>query len=293
MILVLGGLLFTGCKEKENDSMEWKGSGVHVYFDEVKENVKPIRIFYFVPENAKDPMPVLMVFHGIERNAMEYRDALISKASEKGFILIVPEFSEENFPGNNAYILGNMFPDGELPAADSLRPVDEWSFSAVPRILQFVRLKTSLAGNQVFFIGHSAGAQFLHRTLLFLPELEAEASVVSAAGWYTLPDNNIKYPYGTGLTSTQLKNYSSFFNRKMYVQVGNNDNNPNSSNLRHTPEADVQGLTRLKRAEYFYERSNQIADSSGLQFNWSFHIIPNLNHNFVEAINHSADLLFE
>lgn len=265
---------------------------MQVFYDDALDNARSLRLFYYVPESKADKMPVVMVFHGIERNAIEYRDALIAKAATAGFILVVPEFSEETFPGSNAYVLGDMYPDGELPNADSLRPAEAWSFSIVPRILQFVRMKVPAAGTQVYAIGHSAGAQFLHRTLLLLPSFSCDAAVVSAAGWYTLPDKQVNFPYGTGISPADSISHAAFFRRNIRVQVGMNDNNPNSSTLRHTPEADAQGLHRLARAQYFYNRCADLARQSGKPFNWSLHLIPGLGHDFTQAVNRSADLLF-
>ncbi|MEY3984233.1 MAG: hypothetical protein RL160_1792 [Bacteroidota bacterium] len=287
--LVLGA---SACSDKDKPATEWAGSGMQVFYDEALSEPRSLRLFYYVPEKKQEKMPVLIVFHGIERNAVEYRDALISKAAAKGFILVVPEFSEEVFPGTNAYVLGNLYPDGELPNADSLRPAHAWSYAIVPRILQFVRMKTPAAGAEVYAIGHSAGAQFLHRALLFLPDLAFDAAVVSAAGWYTLPDKQVNFPYGTGIAPADSLNHAAFFQRKVRVQVGMNDNNPNSSTLRHTPEADAQGLHRMARAQYFHNRCAQLAAQSGKPFNWNLHLIPNLGHDFTQAINHSADLLF-
>lgn len=280
------------CSDKNPPSNTWQGTGMQVFYDEALNEARSLRLFYYVPESKGDKMPVVMVFHGIERNAIEYRDALIAKAEAAGFILVVPEFSEEVFPGSNAYALGDMYPDGELPKVDSLRPSKAWSFSIVPRILQFVRMKAPAAGTQVYAIGHSGGAQFLHRTLLFLPDFKVDAAVVSAAGWYTLPDKQVNFPYGTGLTPADSIYHAAFFQRKILVQVGMNDNNPNSSTLRHTPESDAQGLHRLARAQYFYNRCADLAGQSGKPFNWSLHQIPGLGHDFTQAINRSADLLF-
>lgn len=280
------------CSEQDEPGTKWSGSGMQVFYDEALSAPRSLRLFYYVPEKKQEQMPVVVVFHGVERNAVEYRDALISKAAAKGFILVVPEFSEAVFPGTNAYALGDMYPDGELPHSDSLRPANFWSYSVVPRILQFVRMKTNTAGANVYAVGHSAGAQFLHRALLFLPDVAFDAAVVSAAGWYTLPDKQVNFPYGTGIAPADSLNHAAFFQRSIRVQVGMNDNNPNSSTLRHTPEADAQGLHRLARAQYFHNRCAQLAAQSGKPFNWSLHLIPNLGHDFAQAINHSADLLF-
>ena len=288
------GWIFTlsSCKEKEEPSAFWTGSGVSNFYDDALEDARLMRIFYVVPEKVNAQTPIVMVFHGVERNAGDYRDALQSKANEKGFILVVPEYSEEEFPGTNGYILGDMFDDGEFPTLQSLKPESAWSYSTVPRLLSFVRKKTGNTGNDCHLIGHSAGAQFLHRMLLFLPQFELAKAVVSAAGWYTMPDTSVVFPYGLGLTPITENHRSVFFARNILVQVGNSDNNPNSENLRRTPEADVQGLHRLDRAKYFYHNSQQMANADAMEFKWSLHVIPDLNHNYIKALNHSADLLF-
>ena len=44
--------------------------------------------------------------------------------------------------------------------------------------------------------GHSAGAQFVHRYLYFVPEARVAKVVAANAGWWTLPDLAVGFPYG-------------------------------------------------------------------------------------------------
>jgi pimeloyl-ACP methyl ester carboxylesterase len=46
------------------------------------------------------------------------------------------------------------------------------------------------------FIAHSAGAQLLHRLLLFRPDPSASSIVVANSGSYTFPDLSWDFPYG-------------------------------------------------------------------------------------------------
>jgi len=292
MVVILIG--FSACKKDSTDNTEkWEGSGVMVFWDDVPQDARPIRLFYFVPADANQYSPLVFVFHGVERNAMDYRNALINKARAYNFILVAPEFSEDAFPTSNAYQLGNLFADGEAPQPGQLKPREAWTFSLIPKIIDFVKLRVPSKRNDVSFIGHSAGAQFLHRLLLFMPELQVDKAVVSAAGWYTLPDESVVFPYGIEATSLQRPNVTQFFARRILVQVGQLDNDPNAPFLRRNAPSDLQGTNRLERAQYFFERSRQLAQNQQSAFVWSFHPIPGLNHNYSAALAHSADLLFQ
>jgi len=285
-------LLLLSCQKEVDDVVFWKGSGVADFYDDVPTDARLVRIFYFVPEGANAQTPILMCFTGAERNAIEYRNTLKTIASEKNFIVVVPEFSEAAF-NLNAYNLGNLFLDGENPSLSTRVPEDEWTFSLVPRLWMFIQNQTGTQQAHPFVLGHSAGAQFLHRLLLFKPDFQIQKAVISAAGWYTLPDFLVDYPYGLQLTTATPAGVSQFFGSRVFIQVGSNDNNPNAASLRRTPEADAQGLNRLERAQYFYQTCTQTAQQTGASFSWSFHIAPGLNHNFGPAIVHGAGLLFQ
>jgi pimeloyl-ACP methyl ester carboxylesterase len=296
LLAIIGVILigFSACKKPSTDNTEkWEGSGVMVFWDDVPQEARPIRLFYFVPAEANQSSPIVLVFHGVERNAIDYRNALISKARAYNFIVVAPEFSEEAFPTNNAYQLGNLFVDGEVPLPGQLNPSEVWTFSLIPKIVDFVKLRVPSKRSDVSFIGHSAGAQFLHRLLLFAPDLQVDKAVVSAAGWYTLPDDSVAFPYGIGATSLQSPTVRQFFARRVLVQVGQLDNDPNAPFLRRNAPSDLQGTNRLERAQYFFERSRQLAQNKQSAFVWSFHPIPGLNHNSSAALSHSADLLFQ
>ena len=78
----------------------------------------------------------------------------------------------------------------------------------------------------------------------------------------------------------------------MVIQVGSADNNSNSSGLRQTPEAQLQGANRLERAQYFYESAAARAKSESFAFNWEIEVVPGLTHDYVKATNKAITLLF-
>ena len=83
--------------------------------------------------------PPFVVMHGKKRDAQNYFDALMNTGEPQrlGVFLVVPNFSEELFPGKS-YSFGNIFNknpekwkknhDGKLP---KLASHDKWAFTAL------------------------------------------------------------------------------------------------------------------------------------------------------------------
>ncbi|MDP2187221.1 MAG: hypothetical protein Q8J69_00930 [Sphingobacteriaceae bacterium] len=287
-------MLLLACKkEGVKPDAEWQGSGMALFSDYEPQADKQIRLFYYVPKAATATTPIVFIFHGAERNAMDYRNAIVSKADSYGFIAVVPEFSEAQFPGVSAYQIGNVYQNGDQPSPATLLPESQWSLSLVEPMFAFVRNKTKNSTARYHFIGHSAGAQFVHRFLLFKPDAKYERGVVSAAGWYTATDAAVDFPYGLRASPLENAVLGPLFAKNICVQVGSADNNPNASSLRRDALSDTQGLHRLARAQYFYNKAEAFADSLGVPFSWQMKIVPGLNHNSAASVGHAADWLFQ
>jgi hypothetical protein len=253
---------------------------------------KVLKVYYHIPETRTNQSKVLLVFHGVNRNALDYRNALISKANQYNFILIVPEFSTTNFPGPNGYNYGNVYQDGENPTVNALNPESSWSFSIVEPLFDYVKSNLGNNNNFYYIFGHSAGAQFVHRLFMFKPQVRALKSVISAAGVYTFPNISINFPYGYNQSILLNSNKAQLYGKNVYLQVGSLDNNPNSSNLLHNVWADAQGLHRLERATNFFNFCQLDAQNLNLEFNWTFMVRPNATHDYISAGNHAAEILF-
>lgn len=287
--------MVSACKKTEPSPFKtaWSGSGVAVYQDYEPLAQIPLRVFYYVPEGITPETPVVFIFHGADRNAIDYRNAIISKAVTHGFIAVVPEFSEAYFPGVSSYQLGNVYVDGDNPSPATLNPMELWSFSLVEPLFAFVKSQTGNNTSVYHAIGHSGGAQFLHRFMLFKPLANYQKAIVSAAGWYTVTDPETDFPYGMKQSPLEGVSLESQFARDITVQVGTLDNNPNAGSLRRDPQADLQGTHRLARAEYFYQSAAAMAAQEGQLFTWQLRLVPGLNHNYAAAIGTAADQLFE
>lgn len=265
------------------------GSG---YFEYMAFNEKMIKVYYHIPSNTDTNTPILFVFHGNGRNANDYRNAMVSSANQYGFIVITPKFSNVDFPGGDAYNLGNVFTDGDNPSPSSLNPEEDWTFSVIDPLFDFV--KQSLNNNSLKYqvFGHSAGGQFAHRFLMYKPNAKYDNVVASAPGWYTVTDFNISFPYGFNVSPLASVSTSNLFQKKLIIQIGSLDNDPNATSLRRNIFADAQGLNRLDRAQHFHDTANTLAQNEATEFQWEIHINEGADHNYIRACEKGAELIF-
>ncbi|WP_339614039.1 hypothetical protein [uncultured Winogradskyella sp.] len=268
------------------------GSGFFEYSEYAPFSNKVMKVYYYIPSNTNSNTEILFVFHGNGRNAKDYRDAMITKANQYNFIVITPEFSGANFPGGDAYNLGNVFVDGDNPSPSSLNTEAEWTFSVIEPLFDYItqNINNNSLTYQVF--GHSAGGQVAHRFLMYKPNARYDKVVASASGWYTVTDLEVSFPYGFTESPLETSILENLFQKKLFIQVGSLDNNPNASSLRHNIFADAQGLNRLDRAQYFYNKASVLAETNNLEFHWELHIKEGADHNFEIASKNAADLIF-
>jgi hypothetical protein len=210
-------------------------------------------------------------------------------------MVFAPKFSDKNFPGGDVYNLGNVFDDGDNPTENEFNEFSEWTFSVIDDIFDFIVNQVSGSQERYNAWGHSGGAQFLQRFAFFVPNSKLNIGVCSNAGWYTVPESNIDFPYGIGLPFTSndinlpdfiLQNYPSyqislnkFFQRELVIHLGTDDNDSNSSGLRHNNVVDSQqGNNRYDRGNYFFSTSNSISNQLLLPFNWIKSEIAGVGH---------------
>jgi len=292
LLCSLAVFIIQSCLPDEPANPLLKGSGSYIFTPQFPLDQRPLSIHYYIPGQFHSGSPVLLLFHGNERNASAYRDALIDEAQAKNVVLIVPEFSETHYPGNNAYHLGGMFVDGENSSTSPLLPAAQWTFSVPDQIYSDVCAKNALVRGGYSAIGHSAGAQFLHRYLMFWPGNEVKNAVVSAAGWYNLPDTSLAFPHGLKFSPYSDAQLVGFLKKSVHLQVGTNDNNPNSSSLRRDSITDLQGLTRLTRARFYRQRIETASVQREVNAVWTYRELVGLDHSFEPAIEAAFQFLF-
>ena len=268
------------------------GSGFFDFTDYQPFHNKPIKVYFYIPKNSNSNSSIVFIFHGTDRNAKYYRDAAISKANQYNFIVMAPELLNIDFPGGDGYNLGNVFIDGDNPTTSTLNPEDQWTFSLIEPLFDFIKGGLNNVSTKYHIIGHSAGGQFANRFIMFKPNAKFDKVVSSGSGWYTIPDISIQFPYGFKNSPLETLSLTSLFNKNLIIQIGALDNDPNSPGLRHNELADAQGLNRLDRANYFFQKSENLSLLNNLEFNWQFYINENVGHNFQSAIENAADIIF-
>ncbi|MEL6189994.1 MAG: alpha/beta hydrolase, partial [Myxococcota bacterium] len=253
--------------------------------------VRPIDVFYYVPRDVMPSTPIVFALHGANRNARGMRDNWIPKADQFGLVILAPRFDEATFPGGSGYILGNVFDNGNEPGGAAPKPQREWSFSYLEPLFDEAKRRLSSTVETYELFGHSGGAQFAHRFIYFVPASRARRIVAANAGWYTVPDSSVAFPYGLGgapVASTS----SLWFGRSLTVLLGDEDTDPGSAGLRHTPEADAQGQHRFERGQFFFRRSEEVARDEGQPSSWNLEVTPGVGHDARLMSLRAADLLF-
>ena len=147
-------------------------------------------LYIHEPEGTGPDMPVLIVMHGNSRDADRYFHQWRALSDRYGFYLLVPEFSRQQYPKSAQYNLGNVF------NRRVVNKEDDWSFSAIGQVFDAFRKAMGTTAARYDIYGHSAGAQFVHRFLLHVPDARVNRYVAANAGWYTLPQFEQKWPYG-------------------------------------------------------------------------------------------------
>ena len=250
-------------------------------------NRPPVKVFYRIPNGDITTMPILMSFHGSGRDGANHRDYWISMANENNFIVIAPEYSSANYPGlGDNYLMANIFDDGDNPTPETFNDKNEWTFSTLDPLFDYV--KTAISGTQETYSawGHSGGAQYLHRFVTYLPNSKLDIAVCSNAGWYTVPENGVSFPYGIDNGQLPTSDLISAFTRKLIVHLGQDDNDPNSSGLRRNDVVDTQqGTNRLVRGRYYYQTSQSKAQTMNTAFEWELHEVANVGHNAQRMAN--------
>ena len=264
------------------------GTGMFIF----TMNDVDFEVFYHVPNSYTASSKVVFAMHGGGRDAEGVRNYMINISNQYNFIVVAPKVSSSDFSLGDGYNLGNVYVDGDNPSTSTLNNENEWSFSIIEPLFDSVKSSLSLENDRYNMFGFSAGAQFVHRFIQFKPDARFDKVVAGAAGWYTVPDSSIPFPYGYDNSILVSTNMSDLLSRNLFIQVGAFDNDPNSPGLRHNEYADAQGLNRVTRAVHFFETGQNFSNSNNLDFNWSLHIIQGAGHNLIPNAENACNLMF-
>jgi len=229
---------------------------------------KSITVWSYRPRSLTADSPVLIVLPGAARDGERYRAQWRKYTAGAAALLLVPEFSEEQFPGS-AYSAPKL-PSAGPPAVP---------YSVVETLFDQAVQSAQLSAREYLLYGHSAGAQFVHRMLMFNPQGRAKTIVAANAGWYLMPDFAVEYPYGlknSGINAAQLK---AALAKDMIVLLGEKDTDPSHPALNRSAGAMRQGRQRFERGENFYQAAKRAAASLATPFHWQLKTVPNAAHS--------------
>ena len=245
----------------------------HEHFDFVQAG-RHVTVWYYAPPERTPQTPVLIVMHGVGRNGEDYLTDWLPYAQARRFVLVVPEFSKKEFPDVECYNYGNTVDKSGRP-----RPREEWSFSMIEPVFDAVQTRTGNRASRYELYGHSAGAQFVQRFLYFIPQARVGRVVAANAGWYMLPDLSVGFPYGLSHTPVTESDLRHALEIPLVILLGTADTDPEARSLRHTPEADAQGMYRLARGHYFYQQAQAAARRLQMSLAWREATSPGIAHS--------------
>ena len=245
--------------------------------------------------------PVWFVMHGASRAAERYIRAAAPVAERNNALAIVIEFPKYLYPSSDDYTLGVTTrgkPDSRALAEGRWRDPDDYLYSEVEHLFEATR--TALQGAQAgyYLFGHSAGAQFIHRLLAFRPDARVLGAVAANAGWYTLPvsgsGKSYTMPYGLRATPLDEDDLRTYLTAPLSILVGERDiaTPANSSMVRGTREAMLQGRSRRERGNYFFELGESQSQALGTTFGWRMATVPGAKHVAAQMIDSAAFFLF-
>jgi hypothetical protein len=224
---------------------------------------------------------IWFVMHGAGRNADDYLKAAAPVAERHDALAIAIEFSKRVYPRQEDYML------------------DVAAFAEVEYVFDAVR--EVLGGRQdgYYLFGHSAGAQFVHRLMTFLPDARVLGAVAANAGWYTLPvsgrEAQFAMPYGLAGSALERSDVRWLFRAPLTVLLGERDTETADADrlLRGTAEAMAQGRTRLARGQHYFATARSVARRADAPFTWRLAIVPRAAHEVTEIMPSAGFFLFQ
>lgn len=255
---------------------------------ESPNGAEPITLFTYKPPTYKDG-PLLVICHGVQRNAEDYRNFAITMAERFGAIVIAPLFDKERFPSSRYQRGGLTDEAGRAQAAE------QWTYAIIPKIVAHVRELEGKPKLPYYLVGHSAGGQFLVRLAAFLPG-DAVRIIAANPGSDLFPTRDQEFGYGFGGLPTELNNdevIRRYLAAPLTFYLGTDDIYPRPSFDASEP-AMKQGANRLERGRACFAAGQKLAQERGWAFNWRKVETPGIGHDaaFMFAAKEADDAVF-
>jgi poly(3-hydroxybutyrate) depolymerase len=261
------------------------GKWSFVFTDAKGRADRPMRVYTYRPRKCDSTCPMVIVLHGVKRNASDYRDYWVSLADHYNILIVAPEFSQRNWPKAAGYNLGDVGGEKER---------EKWAFAAIEHL--FDEMRDGQASYVLF--GHSAGGQFAHRFAIFRPDNRASVIIAANPGWYTMPEwrkdkAQAPFPYSLVNAPVGEAELRQALAHRFVLMVGENDDDPDDENLNKTAGAMKQGDNRVERGENFFKAATAAAQDLGVKLAWDLVEVPETAHDGEHMGTAAADMLYE
>jgi len=263
-----------------------KGTDSFVSYAYKANKRKSIRVWTYRANGWKNEDKIVFVMHGGGRNADDYLNAWIEIAEKQNLLIIAPEFENKFYKyTTNDYQEGNLF-----TFFGTKNPKEEWAYTVIENIFDRIKIDNNITNKNYDIFGHSAGGQFVHRMIMLMPDSRIETAIAANAGFYTFPDETIKFPYGLKNTNVRIKpDLAKSFQKNLIILLGELDNDPRLGTFRETDLAMEQGSNRLERGTNFYNAAHKLASEQNLKFNWKIDTIKNVAHDYTKMSENAAE----
>lgn len=236
----------------------------------------PLNVYCYRGENWTPNSTIVVVFHGMNRNAGAYRESWVDFAEQYGFLVVCPELDKSKYP-SSYYQKGNV--STKTNGKTRINNEDKWVYPVVNHVINEAKERSGASENaKVVLFGHSAGAQFLHRYVLLGGSMNADRVYIANSGYYTMPDVHVDYSYGMKGIPNANSRIKAAFLKPVTILLGTDDTRRTSS-LNQSPLADAQGRNRFERGIRFYENCKTLAEKNGFRFNWRLIKIQGVGHD--------------
>lgn len=246
---------------------------------------RPMRVYTYRPNACDTTCPIVIVMHGLKRNASAYRDYWELRADRYKVLVVAPEFSREMWPKAASYNLGEVGVETDR---------EKWAFSTIEHLFDEVR-----DGQATYALfGHSAGGQFVHRMALFRPDNRASVIVAANPGWYTMPEWRSEkakdaFPYSLAGSPSGPNELRKALARRFVLLLGEKDDDPDDENLFNSDAAKREGDSRVDRGENFFKAATAAAAELGVAFKWELVEVPEVAHDGEAMSRIAADTIFK
>ena len=228
-----------------------------------------LNVFTYRPAD-RPPQLVLIVLHGLSRDAGPYRDHARALADRIGALVVAPEFDAAHF-STNLYQRGGIATKSGALVTPGRRTVD-----LIQPLIDWARTAMGQPSLPSVLIGHSAGAQFLSRVAAYA-RTDAMRIVIANPSTWVLPSTQDAAPYGFKGMADADAMLRAYLALPITVLLGQADTGAN--NLASEAEAVAQGRNRLERGRNTFEKARTIAQQHGWAFNWTLAEVPGVGHD--------------